>query len=149
MDKPQTAIEILSFAVERERQSEKFYSDTAKSIDDPNFKKLFEIFAMEEKMHAARLEFELIKNGKTVPNAQQNIKLNDLQITIDVPNHMKKMYLEILEAAIAKEDKSFRTYTALLNKMEDPEVIKTLEDLIEEEIRHKLILEIKYNQISG
>lgn len=145
MEDKLSCTQILELALDKEKQSYEFYITAAESVKNSNAKNLFEIFAAEERKHIARLEFELIKSGKTTPITEDVFDLNDLDFIIEVAPETKEIYLDILLGAINKEHESFRLYTTLLRITDSQESRNILESLIEEEIRHKLILEMKYN----
>ena len=48
--------DLLRMAIKNEEKSEHFYTSTAKSVTDPQLKKLFMILAQEEITHKKRLE---------------------------------------------------------------------------------------------
>ena len=106
-------------------------------------------FAIEEQKHITRIEFELIKKGKTVIQEEELLGFEDLDFIVEVTPDIKEVYLDILAGAIKKERESFRAYLNLYSMANTPETRETLEALIEEELRHKMLLEIKYNYASG
>lgn len=141
--------QILELALDKERQAYEFYKEASEMVRNSNAKMLFDLLATEEKKHVARIEFELIKSGKTTPQTEDILDLNDLDFVIEVPPQMKEIYLDILLGAINKEHESFKLYISLLSIADSPESINILESLIEEEARHKLLLEIKYNHATA
>ena len=149
MDDKLSCTHILELALDKEKQAYEFYRKAGQTVKDSNAKMLFDLFAIEEQKHIARLEFELIKSGKTTPQTEDILDLNDLDFIVEVTDEMKEIYLDILLGAINKEHESFKLYVSLLAIAETPETRNVLESLIEEEIRHKLLLEMKYNHASA
>lgn len=137
--------QILELALDKEKQAFEFYKDAAKRVMDTNGKMLFELFAIEEQKHIARLEFELIKSGKTTPQTEDLLSLDDLDFIVEITLGTKDIYLDILSGAIQKEHEAFKLYMNLLVLVDSAETRNVLEALIEEEIRHKILLEIKFN----
>jgi len=144
-----TCTQILELALDKEKNTHQFYLNAIDKVSDINAKRLFELLAEEEVKHQARLEFELIKSGKTVDTPQDILQLEDLDFTIEVTPDMKPIYLDILAGAIKKEHEAFKLFMGLLPLADSQETRDVLESLIEEEIGHKIILQLKYNAISS
>jgi len=145
MEEKLTGTQVLELALNKEKDAYEFYKDAAERVKDPNGKMLFEIFAAEERKHMARIEFELIKSGITTPQNEEELSLEDLDFVVDVKPEMKDIYLDILTGAIQKEHEAFKLFISLLFIAESVETRNVLEALIEEEARHKLLLEMKLN----
>ena len=64
---------------------------------------------------------------------------NEISIDLD--------YTDMLELCIQKENESFRTYAGLLIHARNNMVKETLMVLMEEEIKHKLRFEMKYEKL--
>ena len=151
MEENVTSTEILELAIEKEKESFKFYKDAVKKVDNTNAKIFFELLAVEEQKHISKLEFELIKRGKVVTRQEEeSLNMDDLDFVIEVTPESKEIYLDILSGAIQRERQSFKLYLNLYAATAaPPETRNTLEALIEEEIRHKMMLEIKYNHAAN
>ncbi len=146
MEQPETYEDILEFALERERQAYEFYIDAAKSMQDKSAKVLFELLAVEEQRHHGQLELEILKTGKVIPDTETLLTFNDLDFTVNVPDDLREVYLDLLKEAMKREDRSFKVYVDLMSKETSPETRNTAANLAQEEVRHKLLLEIKYQQ---
>ena len=146
MDNPETYEDILELALERERQAYKFYIDAAESMQDKSAKVLFELLAIEEQRHQGQLELEILKSGKVIADPDNILNFNDLDFIVDVPDDLREVYLDLLKEAMKREDKSFRVYVYLMSKAESSETRTAAANLAQEEVRHKLLLEIKYQQ---
>lgn len=149
MSQQKTVVELLELALQREKDSYSFFKESAKAVDEPTVKMLFDLFAIEEERHIARVEFELLKTGKTIPDVDRILDMNDLDFVIDVPPELKSTYLDILAGAINKEQEAFEVYIDLLSTVECEETRVILYGLAEEEMRHKIMLEMKYNHASS
>lgn len=146
MSDPQTYEEILEFALERELQAIEYYKDAADQMPDNNSKMLFELLAIEERRHQALLEFELLKTGKVIDDTENVLMLSDLDLVVEIPETLRLTYLNILKEAMRREDKAFKVYVDLMSKAPSPETRIAAANLAQEEVRHKLLLEIKYQQ---
>ena len=145
MDDNLTCTEILEMALEKEKDAVKFYKTASKSVKNTKAKLLFDLFAIEEQKHVARIKFELNKTGKTISQSEDLLGFEDLDFTIEVTPEMKPVYLDILAGAINKEDESIKLFINMLPMADSIETRDGLAALIEEEARHKIMLQIKYN----
>ena len=59
--------DILLFAISREQASSDFYYDLSLQMANTSTKAIFEVLSKEEIKHAKSLEFELLKQGYTIP----------------------------------------------------------------------------------
>ncbi len=57
-----TPQEALQLALEREKDAEEFYLNTAKSLQDESSRKMFEFLAGEERKHRRIIQDEIDKN---------------------------------------------------------------------------------------
>jgi rubrerythrin len=146
MSDPQTYEELLEFALEREIQAIEYYTDAADKMGDSKSKTLFELLAIEEQRHQALLEFELLKTGKVISNTENILTLSDLELIVEIPDTLRQTYLDILKEAMRREDKAFKVYVDLMAKAPSPETRIAAANLAQEEVRHKLLLEIRYQR---
>lgn len=145
MDKFGSVEELLDFAIEKEEEANKFYTDLVGKMDRPAMKRVFEDFAKEEQKHKEKLME--VKGGKSLEPAQQ--KVTDLKIgdyLVDVQPSGDMDYQEALIVAMKKEKASFKLYTDLAATTEDNALQTMLLDLAQEEAKHKLRLEIEYDE---
>ena len=146
MSDPQTYEELLEFALEREIEAIKYYRDAADKMGDNKSKVLFELLAIEEKRHQALLEFELLKTGKVISNTENILNTPDLELVVEIPDGLRKTYLEILKEAMRREDRAFKVYVEMMAKAPSPETRNAAANLAQEEVRHKLLLDIRYQK---
>jgi rubrerythrin len=119
----------------------------AQKVTDSSTVKFFEDLVSEELEHKSRLELEMMKEGivaRTI-GVVPDIRTDYLPISPD--QVIKQMvYTEALSLAIDKERRSFKLYVRLAGLVEDEELSETLVSLAEEEARHLVTLEEKYNK---
>ena len=91
-----TIEEILDFAIEKEEDASRFYTDLAARMDKPYMKKVFEGFAKEEQGHKKKLTG--IKDGQYALPSQQ--KVQDLGIGEHLVEVELKADIEFQDALI-------------------------------------------------
>ena len=62
VDQTMTPQEALQLALEREKDAEEFYLNTAKNLQDESSRKMFEFLAGEERKHQRIIQDEIDKN---------------------------------------------------------------------------------------
>jgi rubrerythrin len=145
MEKITSVDAILDFAIEREEESHRFYTNLAHIIEKPEMRKIFEQFAKEELGHKEKLLG--IKRGKLMLPAAK--KVTDLKIAdyvVDVAVGSDMSYQEALIVAMKKEKAAFRLYTNLANIVDDHNLSSVFQALAQEEAKHKLRFEIEYDE---
>ena len=147
MEDMTTIGEVLEFAIARETEAINFYMAMAQKVTDSSTVKFFEDLVSEELEHKSRLELEVMKEGivaRTV-GVVPEISIDDPLIH---PDQIAKqmVYTEALNLAIQKERRSFKLYVRLAGMVAEDELHETLLSLAEEEARHLVTLEEKYNK---
>jgi len=145
--------DILEFAVAREAESHQLYKVLADRAQNPAMRELILEFAAEELEHKAKLELELMKLGKVVREPEEPEEARDLAdfdlaryiVDTGLPLHMD--YEDLLLLGMKKEKAAFRLYIDLAAIVKDREARETLLSLAEEEARHKVQLEIDYDNL--
>ncbi|MBU2547337.1 MAG: ferritin family protein [Proteobacteria bacterium] len=136
--------EILDFAINKEQEAADFYTDLAGRVDRPWMAETFTSFARQEMGHKAKLEG--VKKGQRLAPAQG--KVQDLKIAeylVDVEPAPKMDYQDALVLAMKREKAAFRLYSDLAEATDDAGLKDTFETLAQEEARHKLKIEIEYD----
>lgn len=136
--------EVLDFAITKEEEAAKFYTDLAGKIEAPGMSRLFEQFAGEERGHKTKLVS--IKEGKKMAPAGK--KVQDLKIAdyvVDAEPSAEMDYQQALILAMKKEKAAFRLYTNLAETVDDENLSSTFLSLAQEEARHKLRFEVEYD----
>lgn len=139
--------EILEFAISREQESYQTYISLMELTKNPDLYHTLESFAKEELQHKANLELELMKEGLAVDEYQETPEMNFSFENVDSNFHIDTNHQKILLASIQKEKASFRLYIKLAGYVKEPEFHETLLAMAEEEVKHKVILELKYENL--
>ncbi len=137
---------ILEFALSKEVEAYHFYMAVARRVDSPKIREVFEELAAEELEHKARLELEIIKTGKVVPDGYEPAPGPDSDYVVDEDDALLDMdYQDMLLLAMEKEKAAFRTYVKMVAETRDEHTQEVLLELAEEEIRHKLRFQTEYD----
>ena len=138
--------DILKFAIDREKQANRFYVALAQRVDDPEMQEVFEMLAQDELEHKAKLELEVMKTGRVVASKEMAGRFEADGATDDATVlHMD--YKDALAIGIDKERASFRLYADWMLSAENEEQREMLLSLAEEEAKHKARLEIEYDML--
>ena len=143
--------EILEFAIAREVEANAFYKTLAGRVENPAMSELILEFAKDELEHKRKLELEMMKQGKVVvesEKAEDAKALDEFEMAnyiVDAGEPMDMEYEDLLLLGMRKEKASFRLYLDLAAIVKDEEFRETLLSLAEEEARHKVQLEIDYD----
>jgi len=140
--------EILNFAINKEEEAYQFYTDWAGQMEISGIRHVFEDFACEELKHKTKLQE--IKQGKLEKLLESpSQKIIDLKISdylVDIPPKPDLDYQEALIVAMKREKASFKLYNDLAATTDDENLRTTFLALDQEEARHKLRLEIEYDE---
>jgi rubrerythrin len=141
---PQTPIEeIINFAVDKERESIRFYEDLARKMENPVLKETILSMADQERKHEKILKNLNPKGIQSPPGpGQADMKLADYVIDVEPSRDMS--YQEILIIAMKREEKSYALYSDLETRAADSATRKIFTLLKGEELRHKATLEKEY-----
>lgn len=147
MEKFRTVDEILDFAIEKEEEAYRFYTDWAGRLEDPAMKEVFEEFARQELGHKEKLL--KVKEGKIplVPNPEEIPDLKISDYLVEIKPRADVDYQEALILAMQREKAAFRLYNDLAASTASAELHSLFMALAQEEARHKLRLEIAYDDL--
>jgi rubrerythrin len=137
---------IVEFAIEKEEEAAEFYEELAEQVSQEEMKAVFHAFAQEELRHKARLL--TLKQGQRLRPV--GAPVTDLKIAdylVAVPAGPDLSYQDALILAMKREKASFKLYTRLAARVQDPEAARTFRELAQEEARHKLRFEIEYDEM--
>lgn len=137
--------EILELAIAREVDANRFYLSLAGRITNPEMRKVFEDLAVEELEHKAKLELEVMKEGRVLSADHETVGLLEKGAEELGQGRIDMSYKEMLVVAMKKEETSFRLYVDLAGRVTDPNSKETLLALAEEEAKHKLRFEVEYD----
>ena len=132
--------EIMEYAINKEKDAEKFYTEASEKETYSGAKELFRGFALEERGHQKMLEnfsaenLEYFKERK-IPD----LKISDY--TVDMEYKPNMPYDDILRLAAKREEKAFKFYTDFAERAEQESHKKLFKILAQEESKHKLKME--------
>ena len=140
--------EVIDFAIEKEIEAAGFYEEVSQQEGMSGAKEMLLEFAEQEKKHQKLLE-ELKTKGivegisdykfKWIPD----IKRSDYVVALEYKKGMT--YNELLMLAMKREEKALALYNQLLRQADGKNAKDVFKMLCQEEARHKLILETKYD----
>ena len=140
--------EIIDFAIEKEIEATDFYETVSKQESMSGAKEMLVEFAAEEKKHQKLLE-ELKTKGAV--EGVSDYKFNWIP-DIKRSNFVTEMeykpgmgYHELLMLAMKREEKALALYNQLLSQAEGEGSKEVFKMLCQEEAKHKLALETKYD----
>jgi rubrerythrin len=137
--------DLLGFAIEKEAQAADFYMDLASRVTRPNMRLAFQELAREERTHKLKLE-RIRENGTLSPEPRAVPDLRISDYITDVEPSLDMDYQQVLIVAMRREKASFRLYSDLAASTPDGQVRQALLALAQEEAKHKLRLEIEYDE---
>ena len=138
--------DILEFALTKEVKAREFYQNVAEQVASLDMGNIFERLAQEESQHIAKIQLEIMKIGKVVPGIEDISALDDTLVMVPLEPEVEDVYREAFILAINKEKASLRRYIDFAIQVEDEELREVLAELAEEETRHKVLLELEYDQ---
>jgi rubrerythrin len=146
MVEPNWVNDALGFAIEKEIEANKFYTELAKRMEDSAMRGVFEELAKEELGHKAKLE--AIRAGEfqmAQPEKVQSLNIADYVVDVEPKPDMD--YIDALVVAMKKEKAAYRLYSDLAEHVDNEELKDTFLWLASEEARHKLRFEIEYDDV--
>jgi rubrerythrin len=147
-------VNALKIAIEREKEAQQFYRDSASQTEDSNGKKLLQWLAKEEVWHQVGLEKQL--KSMMDKNAWEEwreestpISTNDLTETAETAHtreatsyrHITGSEKSALRTAMRAEQKAIQFYSDFREATTDPNGKKTFESLIKQEEGHFRLLQ--------
>jgi rubrerythrin len=139
--------EIIGFAIEKEKEAATFYTELAKQASFAGVREFLKEMAQEEKKHQAILE-NLENNKEALAEYKlkwiPDMKQSDYMIDLKYQDGM--IYTDILRLGMKREEQALRMYNELQEKTKNPEYVKLLKMLCQEEAKHKLFLENLYDE---
>jgi rubrerythrin len=137
--------EVLDFAIAREVEANRFYTDLAARMEVPAVTTVFREFAAEELGHKAKLE--AVKRGEYVfemgAGPARGLGLTEYLVEGELTPDMS--YPDALILAMKKEKASYRLYMDLAAMAGDAATQGLFLTLAGEEAKHKLRFEIEYD----
>jgi len=139
---------VIDFAIENEKVAAAFYDEVSEKEPFAGSKEMLKEFAAEERKHQALLEKFLTEGvDKSVAGYKlewiTDIKRSNYVVDMEYEEGMG--YNELLMLAMKREEKALALYNYLENQVEDADSKKLFQILAQEEAKHKLFLETKYD----
>ncbi len=138
--------EIIDFAIKIEEEEYNFYKEWSVKVK-PELKPLFEKLAQEEVKHKEKLievkSGELRQFVESGSKEVLDMKISDYLVDVEVKSDMS--YQDALILAMKREKMAFKLYEDFANKSTDESIKNFFIALAQEEARHKLKLEMLYD----
>ena len=141
--------EVLDYAIKQEIEAHDFYKSLAEKENRSGTKQMFEDFAKEEKKHEDLLN--KVKAGTLTLQNKGDYKfkwIDDIKRGnfVEEPEYKPGMaYNEVLLIAIKREEKALDLYRELYRQAKTDDERTVFKMLRQEEAKHKLGLEIMYD----
>jgi len=145
MENFSTVEQILNFAIEREVEAHDFYQQLADQVKNPAMQKVLREFAIEELGH--KLKLEAVKASEIQLNQQQTATLGIAEQAIELEPSQDMNYADMLLLAMKREKAFYRLYLNLSAAAEVEDLRDMFLALAQEEAKHKLRLEIEYDDL--
>jgi rubrerythrin len=135
---------VIEFAIEKEKEEERSYLDLAEKADKKGLKKIFLFLAGEESKHLAAIE----QLKESIPG-----QISDIDVELDGKAMLKEMaesegqidldqsQVEIYREAVRREEKGRDIYLKMAKKSEDESHKTVFMKLADEEQKHFLVLD--------
>ncbi len=138
--------EILTFAIDREKEAVSFYTDLSKKESTQSMKQTFTELAQEEAKHV-KLLTGFSKNKAAIDSYQvkeiADLKISDYLADIEYKEGM--IMEDVLTLAMKREEMAVKLYNDMAEKTQDQEAVKLFRLLVQEESEHKLKFEQMYD----
>jgi rubrerythrin len=137
--------DVLDFAIAKEIAAKDFYEGLAERAKNPAMREVFENFAIEEHKHRELLEN--VKSGEVTFTKQKITDMKLEETTEPVAPGPDMTYQESLVVAMHREKRAFTLYHILAEGCSDAKVRAIFVMLAQEEAKHKLRLELEYDEV--
>ncbi len=138
--------EILTFAIDREKEAVSFYTDLSKKESTQSMKQTFTELAQEEAKHV-KLLTGFSKNKAAIDSYEvkviADLKISDYLTDIEYKEGM--IMEDVLNLAMKREEMAVKLYNDMAEKTQDQEAVKLFRLLVQEESEHKLKFEQMYD----
>ena len=135
---------FLDFAIEKEEEAFQFYTQLASSMNRPSMQGIFHDFASEEKRHKEKLE-TLKNENRSIPEPEKVIDLKISDYLVDAEASPEMDYQQALIVAMKKEKAAYKLYIDIAESIQEGNVRNMFLFLAQEEAKHKLRIEIEYD----
>jgi rubrerythrin len=140
-----TYSEVVEYAIEREVEAQAVYLAAAKEMKDKAMRDA--LLEMAEQEHSHELKLRNLDVARFLDAAQKPVPSLDIAAyTVPGEFHQGMTYPELLTFAMQREKAAYRLYTDLAKVAPDQPTRVMFKALAQEEARHKLALEIEYDE---
>jgi rubrerythrin len=137
-------LEVIQFALEKEKEAVEFYQYCSDQAKRPEMKEAFLEMKNEESKHV-----RMLQNFKPQQIDRINIKqISDMKISdylVDMEFKPDMSYQDLLVLAMKREESAYRMYQNLGKESEDASMVKMFQILAQEELKHKNRLQKEYD----
>ena len=144
-------MDVLQFALDMELEGERYYRGQAEKFADTPLKPVFDLLAKDEAKHAGIIRGKM---DGTAYELKADEQLSDRESLFNGLKDYKPLaeqkpdQAELYRSALEIEQKSIDLYTDLRGKAEDAQTQALFDFLIQEETRHRQILEDMYRFVN-
>jgi len=138
--------EVLDFAIDKEQDAHDFYTDLADSMEKQWMAQIFRDFAKEEAAHKEKL-LSVKAGGQMEPAKEKVLDLKIADYLADVESDTADNYQNALVLAMKAEKAAFKLYTDLAASTDNADIEAIFLALAQEEAKHKLRIEIEYDDV--
>jgi len=140
--------DIVRFAIDKEIEAAKFYTDCSRQESFAGSRQMLQEFAAEERKHQQMLE-KLLEEGTAEPAPDYKFKwipdIRRADYVEDIAYRPGLGYHELLLLAMKREQAALKLYNLLQDKAAGDNERKLFKILCQEEAKHKLGLETMYD----
>ena len=140
----QSIDDVLSFAIQQERDFAKLYQAAAETLADATTAALLHAFAKQEKVHRVRLEELRGVHGMEVTTGDLAALHN--QVNPDPPTISNSSLQAIVRYAVKAEADAETLYTWLADMSGDPDIRVVFRTLAQEEHEHAAWFKAEYKR---
>jgi len=139
-------MDIFEFAMQMEKDGEKYYIELMHQCNTPGLKKIFSFLAGEEAKHYTYID-NLRQKQDIPPMVETKILENVKNVFVDMKTEKQTLDSETLQATAAfirardVEEKSRNFYLEKAEEVDDPEAKSLLKTIADEELNHFHIME--------
>jgi rubrerythrin len=137
--------DVLDYAIDQEQAAADFYTKLSSQVAHESMREILQGFAEEELRHKKKLQSIKETGATKLINRQAVPDLKVADYVVDVEPTDDMGYQDALVVAMKMEKKAFQLYTDMAAVAEDGGIRQSLLALANEEAKHKLHFEIKYD----
>ena len=138
--------DILTFAIEKEREAQETYSTYAKTTEKSGFRRLLLSMVAQEKDHEKiLLELKTGKSTEAALSAESSVDVKIADYLVDVEFSTDMSYQDFLILVMKREEKAVQLYQYLKEQSDSSDAKSLFERLADEEKKHKAWAQDRYD----